>query len=73
LTAKKNSTAPTPLLEVGAGRSAASSQRRACSLVHTRRRFRRWVYFGLFRKLFGRIRGLQVRTKAFSQMRGHKE
>jgi hypothetical protein len=80
--AKKNSTAPTPLLEVGAGCSQLHRQnRRARSLIHARRRFRRWVYFGCFgevffgsvRKLFGRSRPLRRRTKAVFEMRGDKE
>ena len=78
----KNSTAPTPLLEVGAGRSQLHRQnRRARSLIHARRRFRRWVYFGFFwevffgsvRKLFGRSLPLRTRTKAVFEMRSFKE
>jgi len=78
----ENSTAPTPLLEVGAGCSQLHRHnRRARSLIHARRRFRRWVYFGfsreLFfrsvRKLFGRSRPLLPRTKAVLEMRGNKE
>ena len=76
----KSSTAPTPLLEVGAAQLHRRN-RRARSLIHARRRFRRWVYFGFFGellfgsvgKLFGRKGQLRSGTKAISQMRGDKE
>ena len=78
----KNSTAPTPLLEVGAGCSQLHRQNhRARSLIHARRRFRRWVYFGFSGELFfgpvgkllGRSRPLRARTKAVFELWREKE
>lgn len=47
--------------------------RRARSLSHARRRLRRWVYFGFFGKLFGRNRGLRMRTNSLWQTRAGNE